>query len=107
MSCPSIYSLHYASLHCLSPAPPLSSLPTDYDNYLYQAKDGNYGGGQDCSPGGTTVGGNTVWTPTGSVTECGKSLAAYQATGGDPGTTAAAYPADSVVLGIAKQLMGL
>ncbi len=57
--------------------------------------------------GGTIVHDNTVWSPTGAVTECGKSLAAYQATGGDPGTTASAYPDDSVVLGIARQLMGL
>ena len=79
-----------------------------YGNYLYLAKDGNYGGGQNCTfPGGTTVYGNTVWSPTGAVTECGKSLAAYQATGGDPGTTASAYPDDSVVLAIARKLMGL
>ncbi len=53
------------------------------------------------------MGGNTIWSPTGAITECGMSLAAYQATGGDPGTTAAAYPDDAVVLGIAKTLMGL
>ena len=51
--------------------------------------------------------GNTVWSPTGAVTECGKSLAAYQAMGGDPGTTASAYPDDSVVLAVARKLMGL
>lgn len=79
-----------------------------YGNYLYQAKDGNYGGGQNCDlAAGTIVGGNTVWTPTGAVTECGKTLAAFQATGGDPGTTAGPYPADSVVLSLAKTLMGL
>ena len=80
-----------------------------YGNYLYLAKDGAYGSGQKCGnvPGATTVYGNTIWSPTGAITECGQTLAAYQATGGDPGTTASAYPADSVVLGIAKTLMGL
>jgi len=79
-----------------------------YNNWLYLAKDGAYGGGQDCSlVGGTIVHDNTVWSPTGSITECGQKLAAYQATGGDPGTTASAYPTDDVVLGIAKTLMGL
>jgi hypothetical protein len=58
-------------------------------------------------PNATTVFGNTVWSPTGAVTECGMSLAAYQAKGGDVGTTAGAYPDDSVVLAIAKSLMGL
>ena len=72
------------------------------------AKDGAYGGGQNCAlTGGTIVGGNTIWSPTGAVTECGKTLADFQATGGDPGTTAAPYPADSVVLGVAKTLLGL
>jgi hypothetical protein len=79
-----------------------------YSNYLYLAKDGNYGGGQNCSiVGGTVVYNNTVWSPTGAITECGKTLAAYQATGGDPGTTASPYPDDSVILSIARNLIGL
>ena len=83
-----------------------------YNNQLYQAKDGNYGNPAGCAsfgqgPNATTVYGNTVWTPTGAVTECGMSLAAYQAKGGDPGTTAAPYPDDSVVLALARKLMGL
>ena len=44
---------------------------------------------------------------TGEVTECGMTLAAYQAKGGDPGTVAAPYPDDSVILGIARKLMNL
>ena len=79
-----------------------------YGNYLYLAKDGNYGSGQNCAlTGGTIVGNNTIWSPTGAITECGKSLADFQATGGDPGTTASPYPDDSVVLGVAKALLGL
>jgi hypothetical protein len=52
---------------------------------------------------------NTIWTAPGSkgITECGSSLQQWQAQGGDPGTTVAAWPADSVVLDLAKQLLGL
>jgi hypothetical protein len=85
------------------------------DNWLYLATTAastNYGDGQRCSPGGglgvTDVRNNTVWTPSGTaITECGMSLSAWQAQGGDPGTTASAYPDDAVVLGIARQLLGL
>ena len=80
-----------------------------YKNSLYLAKDGAYGGGQTCNDptGGTVVYGNTIWSPTGAITECGKTLAEYQATGGDPGTTASAYPDDSVVLAAAKALLSI
>ena len=79
-----------------------------YKNSLYLAKDGAYGGGQTCNdPNGTVVYGNTIWSPTGAITECGKTLAEYQATGGDPGTTASAYPDDSVVLAAAKALLSI
>ena len=83
-----------------------------YNNFLYQAKDGNYGNPAGCSsfgqgPNATIVFNNTVWTPTGAVTECGTTLAQYQSKGGDPMTTASAYPQDSLVLSIARTLMGL
>jgi len=72
-------------------------------NYLYLANDGNYGGGQTCSGDGMTlVGGNTIWSPTGAIKECGSTLADWQAKGNDVGTTASAYPADSVVLAQVK-----
>lgn len=41
--------------------------------------------------GKTVMGNNTLFTPTGNVTECGASLAAWQAAGNDPGTVALAY----------------
>jgi hypothetical protein len=75
---------------------------------LYQMKDGNYGSGQTCSGEGTTaVFNNTVWSPTGAITECGMSLAAWQAKGGDPGTTASPFPADAVVIAAARALLGV
>ncbi len=80
-----------------------------YGNYLWLAKDGNYGSGQACmgQTGQTIVFNNTVWSPTGAITECGMSLAQYQAKGGDPGTTGSPYPADSVVLSLARSILGV
>ncbi len=79
-----------------------------FGNYLWLVKDGNYGGGQTCSGAGQTiVGNNTVWSPTGALTECGTSLANWQSQGNDLGTTGSPFPADSVVLGIARQILGL
>jgi hypothetical protein len=77
-----------------------------YDNYLWLAKDGNYGSGQTCTGGGKTiVHGNTVWSPTGNITECGKSLSEWQAEGNDLGTVAAAYPSDATVLGVVRKTL--
>ena len=81
-----------------------------YGNYLWIGKDGNYGGGQACKGAGnsiTIVGGNTVWTPTGAVTECGTTLVNWQAAGNDVGTTAAAFPTDATVLALARSILGL
>ena len=76
-------------------------------NYLYKAGDGNYGGGACTAPGKTIVGGNTIWSPTGNITECGMPLAKWQAQGNDLGTTAVAYPDDSVVLAQVKKTLGM
>ena len=84
-------------LNLLPPPPP-----------LLQAKDGNYGDGQTCSGAGMTyVANNTVYSPTGAITECGKTLAQWQAAGNDPNTVALPYPADSVILDAARRILGL
>lgn len=86
-------------------------------NYLYlnPGKTGSvsYGGGQQCTASASTaqsptVGGNTIWVPQGvTIEECGQSLAQYQANGGDIGTTVAPWPADSDVLDVVKQVLGM
>ena len=53
--------------------------------------DGDYGLPICKQPGMSIMGNNTVFTPTGNVTECGTSLAHWQAAGNDQGTTAHAY----------------
>jgi hypothetical protein len=78
------------------------------DNFLYLAADGDYGSGQACSGAGMTiVSNNTIWSPTGAITECGTTLAKWQAAGNDPGTTGSPYPSDTVVLNVARTLLGL
>lgn len=82
-----------------------------YSNILVQEHDGDYGGGQACktsaSVDATNVHDNRVYTPTGSVTECGMSLAAWQAAGNDPGTTAAPYPSDATLIAYARAALGM
>ena len=78
-----------------------------YGNFLYLARDGNYGSGACEAPGKTVVGGNTIWSPAGNITECGMPLAKWQALGNDAGTTAVAYPEDSVVLAQVKATLGM
>ncbi len=97
-----------------------------YNNYLWIGQDGDYGDGQTCSGAGTTfVKNNTVWSPTGEVDalvalcastvaaragklqECGMTLQQWQAKGGDAGTMGSPYPADAVVLNLARTILGL
>lgn len=74
-----------------------------FDNFLYISQDGDYGHGQACSGGAKTlVRNNTIWSPTGAITECGKSLADWQAEGNDVGTTALAYPEDAAILSVVR-----
>ena len=76
-------------------------------NMLYLASDGPYGDGTCSGAGKTIVGNNTVWSPTGKITECGQPLATWQAAGNDPGTIAEPYPEDGVVLAAARALLSL
>jgi len=54
--------------------------------------DGNYALPICAGGGKTLLGGNSVFSPTGNISECGQPLRAWQAAGNDPGTTAAAFP---------------
>ena len=74
-----------------------------YSNYLYMSVDGPYGQG---SP---IVRDNTIWSPTGAVTEGGKPLKEFQRENprSDPGTVASAYPEDSAVLAVAREMLKL
>ena len=82
-----------------------------HSNVLYMMQDGAYGTGQQCAGdathGATIVYNNTIYSPTGAITECGMPLAEWQELGNDAGTTAQAWPQDQVVLGAARQLLGV
>jgi len=82
-----------------------------YNNHVIQDRDGNYGNGAACkssaSVDATIVHDNHIYTPTGRVTECGMDLAAWQAQGGDPGTTAAVTPDDATLLALARAALGM
>jgi hypothetical protein len=82
-----------------------------YANHVVMDHDGDYGGGQQCTTSAgadaTIVHDNSIYTPTGRVTECGQSLAAWQATGGDPGTVALVTPDDATLLALARTALGM
>jgi len=78
-----------------------------YNNTVVMTADGNYGGGACSGDAITVVHDNSIYTPHGNVTECGYPLAEWQAKGNDPGTTAAPYPSDDVLLSLSKELLGL
>jgi hypothetical protein len=84
-----------------------------YNNSVVITRDGNYGDGAQCtttaSADATVVHDNVVFTPTGAVTECGMSLAAWQAASpaNDPGTVARAWPADAELLGLIRAALDL
>ena len=79
-----------------------------YNNTVVQTKDGNYGSGQGCSgPGMTVVHDNHIYTPTGKVTECGMSLADWQAKGNDPGTVGSTWPSDDELVMMTQKLLSL
>ncbi len=59
----------------------LCSLAQFYNNKVILQRDGNYGNGACSGSGMTTVYGNQVFSPTGAITECGMSLAEWQAKG--------------------------
>jgi hypothetical protein len=82
-----------------------------YSNHIVQNAN-SYGGGQACtttsSVDATVVHDNTIYTPTGAgFQECGMALAAWQATGGDPGTVVLPTPADADLLALARSALGM
>ena len=79
-----------------------------YNNTVVLQKDGDYGHAA-CTDGPEklVIHDNRIYSPTGKVTECGKPLAEYQKGGNDPGTTAAAYPSDDVLISAIEELLGI
>jgi hypothetical protein len=78
-----------------------------YENDVIQTQDGTYGSGACSDPGMTIVYNNSIFSPTGNITECGYPLAQWQKMGNDPGTTATDYPTDADLLAWARAALGL
>ena len=83
-----------------------------FGNEVIMNKDGDYGLAQVCNdiPGvvpKTVVHDNHIYTPNGNVTECGMSLAEWQAKGNDPGTTANKWPDDDELVKMIQKLLTL
>ncbi len=83
-----------------------------YGNEVIMTKDGDYALAQVCNdiPGvvpKTVVHDNHIYTPNGRVTECGMSLAEWQAKGNDPGTTASTWPDDDKLVVMVQHLLKL
>ena len=78
-----------------------------YNNYVVMNGDGDYGHGTCSGPGMTVVHDNQIFTPTGKVTECGMSLAQWQAKGNDKGTTAAKWPEDEDIINAGRKVLDM
>lgn len=76
-------------------------------NTVVLTHDGDYALPICSGQGKTILGNNTVYTPTGTVTECGQTLTQWQANGGDPGTVATAVTAavPDALIGIGRSLL--
>ena len=78
-----------------------------YNNTVVMNVPGDYGTPVCNGTGKTVVHDNHIYNPTGKVTECGKSLADWQAAGNDPGTTASTFPDDEALIAMIRQLLSI
>lgn len=78
-----------------------------FNNTVVMNKDGDYGNGKCSGDGMTIVHDNRLYNPTGKVTECGMSLADWQAEGNDEGTTADKLPQDDDLVTMIRKLLSV
>ena len=78
-----------------------------YNNTIVLNKDVMYGVGSCFGPTKVVVHDNRVYSPTGNVLECTMPLAQWQKGGNDPGTTAAPYPSDDVLIDAIKSVLDI
>lgn len=78
-----------------------------YNNTVVMTHDGDYGNPTCSGDGMTVVHDNKIYTPSGTMSECGMSLHDWQAKGNDPRTTAGKIPEDAVIIDAARHLLGL
>ena len=78
-----------------------------YNNTVVMTGKGDYGNPTCKGPGKTVLHDNHIYTSDGTVTECGMSLAQWQAQGNDPGTTAGKWPDDDVLVQMTRHLLSI
>jgi len=68
----------------------------------------NVGGPQCSAPGKTKMANNAYYTPSGDVSECGSSLADWQAkdSSNEPNSTVSKTPSDEAIIGWARDVLG-
>jgi hypothetical protein len=76
--------------------------PQFYDNQVILNADGDYTKPVCSGVGTTVIYNNTVYSPTGAITECGTTLAQWQAQGNDLGTVATTYPSVDEIIASAR-----
>ena len=77
-----------------------------HSNHVVLNADGDYGAAANyCTKPTLVLYNNTVYSPTGKVTECGMPLDKWVSLGHDKGSTAHPYPEDSVLLEIMRQTL--
>jgi len=87
-------------------APMLAGHEDHFEHNTLVLRGTNVGGFTCSGVGKTVLSHNQYYTSTGNISECGKPLQAWQAGGGDPGSSVAGLPTDATVIGWAKALLG-
>jgi hypothetical protein len=79
-----------------------------FNNTIVMINDGDYAKPICSGEGASLLGGNTIFSPTGAITECGMSVQAWQAAGHDAGTVVMGrLPTDQELLDAGKRALGL
>jgi len=100
---------HFGNIYAFAgQAMGLTTTLPGHEDYFFKNKvvlTGTNVGGVMCQEPSTKLWDNEYFTPTGQITECGRSLLDSQALGLDRGSSVNATPADATILGWARQLL--
>lgn len=79
-----------------------------FNNTAVMLYDGDYAKPICTGEGASKSGGNTIYSPTGNITECGMSVAAWQALGHDLGTVVMGrLPTDEELMDAIRKALGV
>jgi hypothetical protein len=76
-------------------------------NTAVMLSDGDYAKPICAGAGASALSGNTIYSPTANITECGMLVAAWQARGNDPGTVVVGrLPGDAELIAAGRRALG-